>query len=67
MVLPTHSDDTWSSFKGKAAVRSLTTKQASCSSTDQGGGKRRGEVIELDQCPARWALQPLSGDCARTQ
>ena len=36
---------------------SVTTKQASNSSTDQGGGKRRWEGIELDQCSAKWALQ----------
>jgi len=34
------------SFKGKAAVPSRTTKQASNSSTDHGGEKRRAVIAQ---------------------
>jgi hypothetical protein len=58
MVLRTRSDDTWSLFKGKAAVRSVPTKQAPNSSTVQGGGKRREEGIRLGQAFYHFSTQP---------
>ena len=48
------------SFSAAPTVRSVTRtiKQASVSSTDQGGGKRRGMVVSLD--PKR-CVAPNSG------
>jgi hypothetical protein len=46
-------DDGWFGRGITSPPASFTTKAAPVSSIDQGGGKRRREGIELDQCSAR--------------